>query len=126
MRNSMFHLVEMMVGGILFALALIYLTKQEKTLNGLVNVVNQNVLEPKEIYQQYKDNDASVVSSSELYAIVMGYREYPITINGYIVDANGENYEIYFSWIKKGSYQKNYDFDEDHEIIWVNYSYTGT
>lgn len=123
MRNSIIHLIEMIFGIILLALGLMYLFGQEKSLNRLINTVNDDVIDSKSIYQQSNDVDMNIVPNENLYAIVMGYREYPITIDGTEISADGTEYDYYFTLIKSGSYQRSYEFDSGHNIIKVNYTY---
>jgi hypothetical protein len=66
------------------------------------------------------------VSEDELYAIIMGYREYPIVIDGQIIDTDGNDYEYYFSLIRDGFYRKNYSYDTNHKVVQVIFTYAGT
>jgi hypothetical protein len=115
----------MIFGAILLAFGLIYLMKQENSLNRLINIVNEDVLENEVIYQQSNEQNMNLVSEETLYAIVMGYREYPITIDRTIIETDGTDYENYFTLIKEGYYQKIYEYDDYHNIKQVNYIYTG-
>lgn len=125
MRNSLIHVMEMIFGVILLAFGLIYLYEQEKSLNRLINIVNNEVVETNDIYQQSNDINENIISDENLVAIVMGYREYPITINEIEIDVDGMDYDYYFTLIKSGSYQRSYEFDAAHNIINVNYTYMG-
>lgn len=115
----------MIFGVILLAFGLLYLFGQERSLNRLIDTVNDKVVETKDIYQQDNDVKTNIVTDENLYAIVMGYREYPITIDGTEISKEGIDYDYYFTLIKSGSYQKSYDFDAVHNITKVNYTYIG-
>jgi hypothetical protein len=114
----------MIFGAILLLFGLIYLVSQEKTLNRLIDIVNTSVVEREDIYQQSSDIDVDLIRSDVLYAILMGYREYPILIDGTRIEVDGSDYEYYFSLIRKGYYSKSYQLDIDYNILQVNYVYT--
>lgn len=125
MRNSYIHMMEMIFAVILFAFGLIYLHEQEKSLNHLINMVNDEVIETKDIYQQRNEIDLNVLSDENLYAIIMGYREYPIIINKTEISMDGTDYDYYFTLIKEGNYQRSYEYDAVHNIIKVIYTHMG-
>jgi hypothetical protein len=129
MRGAFLHLIELICGIILLAFGLIHLFGQEKALNRLIATVNNDIVRTEGIAAQGLDAvmmNANIISDEMLYAIVMGYREYPIIINGTEIATDGMEYEYYFTLIKAGSYQRSYVFDEMHNIRKVNYTYIGT
>ena len=125
MRNTAIHMLETVFGAVLFALGLFHLTEQEKNLNLLVNTVKDKLMEDENIYQEYNLVDLNQVPREVLFAIVMGYREHPITIDGIVIGADDNDYEYYFALIKDGIYQKKYDYDANHNIIQVNFLHIG-
>ncbi len=116
MQSTVIHFLEMMVGAILLALGIIYLTIQAKSIEQMNNLISNHLMENEEIFQQENDNDINRISDGELYAIIMGYREYPIMIDGNLIEPEGTEYEKYLSYIQEGYYIKSYLFDSFHYI----------
>lgn len=125
MRHSVTNIFEMMIGAILIALGLFYLTAQCKAVDQLTDRVTETVIDNSGLYQQYNYVDINRVSKAELYAIVMGYHEYPIIIDGVFIPIDENNYEYYLSLIKNGYYIKSYEYDSKNEIIQIVYRYAG-
>lgn len=125
MNNAVEHMLEIIIGVILFVLAMIYLTSQNTDLNCLTDLVQENLIERDTIYQQEADSYPLFVTHTHLYAIMMGYREYPIMIEGRLLEANNSDYEEIISLIKEGNYEKHYEFNEYHEIQSVIFKYIG-
>lgn len=125
MRHSITTLIEMVVGGILLGLGLLYLISQEKAVERLIEVANEQVLREEEISEQSFAIGTNLVSDDELYAILMGYREYPIVIDGSVIPTDGADYTDYFTLIHNGVYIKSYVYDVDHDIVQIIFTYSG-
>ena len=126
MKNTVIHMMEMIVGAIILALGLFYLGKQDEDLNHLVNAVTGRILGTDNLKQDFNLIDLRQISDEALYAIVMGYREYPITIDGVLIKEDENEYEYYFTLIKDGYYNKNYEYEDgSHRIKQVNFIHTG-
>jgi len=125
MRNSVINVMEMLTGTIIFGLGLIYLAYQYEALSGLTERLTEKSTEDKNVIQQYNINTMGNVTHAEIYAAIMGYREYPIMVDNNIIPAAGSDYELYFSYIKKGLYKKQYKYDENRNIEIILYSYLG-
>jgi len=125
MRYSMIQIGEMIVGAILMGVALVYLSFQFKAINNLTGVVKNVVLEDESLYQQGDYIDIGSVSDEELAAVTMGYREYPIVIDGVVIKVDGVDYEYYLELIREGFYKKTYGLNAIHEIVQIVYTYVG-
>lgn len=116
----------MIIGAVIFALGMVFLLSNEVTLNKLTDIVNDKVIESGKILQQKNDIDIHLIPDEELYATVIGYREYPITIDGTVIEKEDTEYENYVALIKDGYYMKSYNYDTAHNICSVIFTYTGT
>ncbi len=125
MKNSVINLLEMICGALFLAMGLLYLGKQEKNLNHLISAVNRRLLETESIYPEYNVINGSQISKENLYAVIIGYREYPITIDGVLIPAEEQDYEYYFTLIRSRFYKKKYEFDENQRIKQVDFLSTG-
>ncbi|MGF7142536.1 hypothetical protein HNQ56_000954 [Anaerotaenia torta] len=121
MKNSVINLLEMICGAFFLAMGLLYLGKQEKNMNHLISAVNNMLLETESIYQEYNVINGSQISKEKLYAVIIGYREYPITIDGVLITAEEQDYEYYFTLIRSRFYKKQYEFDENQKIKQVDF-----
>lgn len=126
MRSGLVHIFEMMIGAILLAFGLYYLVSQVRTMNLMIDTVSNDVLENRDIYCQSNDMTIYEVSDEELNAVIMGYREYPIIIDGNLVHAEGTDYETYLSYISSSSYAKRYIYDSQRNIKQIVFSHRGT
>lgn len=126
MRYTLSNLSEIILGAIIFCLGLLYLTSQDRTTERLIDIVIERELEEDKLYQQQNEVDMGQVADEELYALVMGYREYPITIDGNVIPADGVDYESYFTLIREGYYTKQYVYDGQHHIYQIVFTYSGT
>jgi hypothetical protein len=120
------NIFDIIVGAILLGLGLLYLISQYRVTKELTDKANDIVLENNELYQQYSNIDGNLISDDELYAITMGYREYPIVIDGITIATDNDNYEYNLTLIKDGFYKKSYECNAENEILRIIYSYTGT
>lgn len=120
------NLYEIVVGAILIGLALMYIRYQQSALYALIDTVKANIVAEEKLYQQDDEINFNQVSHNELYTIIMGYREYPLIIDESYIPTNTNDFELYFSYIKRGYYEKSYGFDIYHRIETVIYSHTGT
>lgn len=125
MKNAVSHVYEMILGALLFILGMWFLVSNEKVIDRMTDIVNDKVIETQDLYQQTNDVNINMISDDELYAIVIGYREYPITIDGTLIEVDGFDYENYVTLIKEGIYIRSYVFNSVHNIIRVNYTYSG-
>lgn len=127
MRNTVITTIIMILGAFLTCLGLIYLKSQVETTNLLVEKVTNEVSGGNDnVYQQSSDANRSVVTEEELYAMIMGYREYPIIINGNKIDPEGEDFDTYITYITDGSYIKTYGYNSYREIEKIIITRTGT
>ncbi len=125
MRHTISELGEMLLGIIIFGLGLLYLTSQELTTERLINAANERALEEGGLYQQCNEIVTGLVPGKELYAVIMGYREYPITIDGEVIPPDGIDFERYFGLLKSGSYIKRYVYDTQHVLIRIDFNHSG-
>ena len=116
---------ELLIGALLLGLGLLYLTSQSRTTEGFIKIVENELIETEDLYGQYSTADINLVSSHELYAVIIGNREFPIVIDGNIIEPDKNDYSLYFSCIKEGKYNKSYRFDQKHNIIQIIYEYAG-
>ena len=119
------HIMELLVGFLMFGIGLMYLNREYLIVKELTNIVSDKVLDSQELYQQHNTESLKQMSSKELCAIVMGYREYPIVIDGTIMGIDAENYEDYLAIIQNGYYAKSYEYDSENKIIRIVYHYLG-
>jgi len=115
-------LTDMLLGAILFGFGMTYLFSGYRTINRLNNTILNKIMEQDNLYQQYSDATFDTISDEELYAVTMGYLEYPIVIDGteFAVDNTFDNFTI----IKDGYYQKSYEY-KNNTIVKVIYYYLG-
>lgn len=125
MRDSVIHVVELILGALLIGLGLLYLVSQQRSLSELTDLVTEQIIEDKNIYQQFNLMDINQASDKEVYAAIMGYREYPIMVNGFVIPSEGYDYELYFSHIRKGTYRKEYQYETNRRIAMIIYTYIG-
>ncbi len=126
MRSGMIHLIEMMIGAIVLAFGISYLVVQIGTMNQLLVMIGDKVLKTRDIYDQSSEIAIYEVSDEELYAMIMGYREYPIIIDGNLVKTDGTDYEAYSSYIKDDFYTKCYVYDSQHCIKQIVFNHRKT
>ena len=125
MKNAVSNVFEMILGAIVFTLGMMFLLSNERTLYEFTGIVNATNTQSEDLYEQNNDTDLFLTSDEELHAIVIGYREYPITIDGTVIEKDGDEYEQYITLIKDGYYRKSYDYDTTHNISSVRYTYQG-
>jgi hypothetical protein len=94
-------------------------------LTGLRDIISLQIIEDKKVYQQYYPATTMLISDEDLYASLMGYREYPIMIDDNIIPLKGQDYELYFTYIRTGSYRKEYQYDAYRNIEMIVYTYMG-
>lgn len=123
MRNTVTNIIELLIGAILMGLALVYLTSQYRALFNLTDIITQETIRDSSVFQQFSDISIKQISYEEVYAAIMGYREYPIMVDDKLIPENGYDYELYFSYVKKGLYNKEYRFDDKRKIIMIIYSF---
>ncbi len=126
MRNTVTNVIELLIGGILIGLGLLYLSSQYKALSRLTEIISKDIIEDNKLYPQYSFTNTNQVTDGELYSAIMGPREYPIMVDENPIPANGHDYGLYFTYIKTGDYKKEYYYDESRNIIMVVYSYLNT
>lgn len=117
MRNSVIHVIELILGALLLGIGLLYLASQHRALSRLTDIIALRRVEDNNVFQQYNITNINQVSDEEVYASIMGYREYPIMIDDNIVPVNGYDYALYFSYIKDGNYKKEYQYNESKGSI---------
>lgn len=119
------HMYEIVIGAVILGLGLLYLTYQSKAADRMIEVAKSEVIESGDLYQQYSAVDINLISYHELYAIIMGIREFPIIIDGNVVEVDGNDYNTYFSYIREGYYRKTYNYDAKHDIKQIVFTYSG-
>ncbi|CUH93234.1 hypothetical protein [Herbinix luporum] len=122
MDKAVTNIFEILIGAILFSLGLLYLVWHYQSLSNLSEYISQKIIEDDKIIRQYKLGEDKV-KDLEVYGAIMGYREYPIMVDGKLIPTNENDYDLYFSYIKKGYYKKDYLYDDNRCIIMVLYSY---
>lgn len=125
MRLSVINILELVIGAILLGAGLLYLTSQYRAVDHLSDIVNEKVLGNDEIYQQYQYIEISQVPDEQLYAFIMGYREYPIMIDGVTMSVDETDFERYLSLVKEGIYKKSYKCDSNNNIEKILFTYSG-
>ncbi len=125
MRNTIIHLIELIIGALLIGLGLLYLTSQSRSLSHLTDIITLHTLENNNVYQQYNLVNTMEVSDEEVCATIMGYREYPIMVDDNMVPLYGYDYELYFSYIRDGYYMKEYQYEAGRRIVMILYTYMG-
>ncbi len=126
MQSVIIRFFEMIIGALVLSVGLIYLLFQVKTMNQTTEFICDEVISNTDIYQQSNDISIHKVSDTELYAIIMGYREYPIIIEGHLIDPDGTDYETYISYIRDDYYWKSYEYDTEHLIRQIVFTNIGT
>lgn len=116
-------IIDLVIGAIIFGLGLLYLALQDRDMEKLTNTVNEALMEQENLYQQHSDININNISDEELCAIIMGYREYPIVIDGVIMLTDEMDSEKYLSMIKEGYYSKSYTYDSNNEMIQMIFKY---
>lgn len=124
-RVTTTNIIEMIIGAILLGLGLLYLSAQSRTVDRLIGIANEDVLAEGDLYQQFNNVDISQVSYEELVSIVIGYRDYPIVIDGHVIPTDGNDYDYYFTLISGGYYTKSYVFDAGHNLVQIIYTNSG-
>lgn len=108
-------------------LGLSYLKLQTETTNLFTEQIADQVADGNNnVYQQSSDVNRSIVSEEELYAMIMGYRDYPIIIDGKEISTEGDDVETYIAYLADGLYLKKYRYNSNHEIEKIIVTYTGT
>lgn len=126
MQRITAEIYEIVTGAVLLGLGLLYLTYRSNLADRYVAAVENEILENGDLYQEYSTVDLNLISSNELYAIIMGNREFPVIIDGNIIETDGNDYETYFSYIKEGYYRKTYNYDEKHNIKQIVFTYSAS
>ena len=126
MRNSLIYVIELTIGALFLGLGLLYLVSQYKALSRLTNTITLQTIEDNKAYRQYNITNSNEVSDIEVYAAIMGYRDYPIMVDEHIVPLNGHDYELYFSYVRDGNYyNKKYLYDTNRHISMILFTYIG-
>ena len=119
------EIYELVIGSIILGLGLIYLTFLLCSSDRLIKIAEEEVLDNEALYQQYSTVDIMLVTSYEIYATIMGTRDYPIIIDNKKIEVEGNDYNLYFSYIKEGTYKKTYNYDRYRNILQIIYQYSG-
>ena len=77
------------------------------------------------VIQQYNNTNIMQVTDKDVYVAIIGYRQCPIMVDANVIPLYGQDYELYFSYIKKGNYKKDYSYDADRNIIMIHFTYEG-
>lgn len=126
MQRSVTHIIEIIVGAILIGLGLLYLSSQYRVLSNLTDIVTLNITEDTKVIQQYDNANILHVSDKDVYTAIMGYRDYPIMVDdNVVIPLIGQDFDVYFSYIKEGRYIKDYSYNEDRNIVMILFLYQG-
>lgn len=120
------HIVELAAGGLILGLGLLYLTVRDNSAGRLTDNIKEYIIEKQDLHEQSYDINTDAVTDEELYAIVMGCRDLPISIDGSIIPPDGTDYSVYFLLIRSGNYHKSYLYDSNHNIMQIIYTYSGS
>lgn len=122
MRNAVTNIIELLIGAFLIGVSLLYLVLQYRALSNLTDIVTTSVLDESNVFQQFTSITMDQFTNEELYAAIMGYREYPIMVNENIIPIAGHDYEDYMSYIEDGIYKKEYRYDMERNIIMITFT----
>ena len=125
MHKNVTHIIEMLIGAIIIGLGLLYLSSQYRALSRLTDVLSQETIKDNNVLQQYNNTDILQVTDKDVYATIIGYREYPIMVDTNVVPLIGKDYGLYFSYVSNGNYKKDYRYDADRNIIMILFTYQG-
>ncbi len=120
------NLIETLLGAIILGLGLVYLAAQYQGTEKLSSIALEIELGNENLYQQYHKNSIRQISMEELYSVLIGFREYPISIDGTLIAPDDMDYTKYISLIKEGYYTKSYLYNDTRDIIMILYTYAGT
>jgi hypothetical protein len=123
MNRSYTNVFEILVGSVLIGLGLLHLTSQYRSLLSLNERISLEIIDDKYLYQENNIPKMDRINSEELCATIMGYREYPIMIDDKLIKLDESDYETYLTYIKKGQYKKEYQYDESRHLIMILYFY---
>lgn len=126
MVNIKNHLLELLIIIFIFGAGMLFLSNEYAVTKKLTDAFSSQILDEDYLYQQYNTLTTDNVSDEELCAVIMGYREYPMIIDGVIMKTNDENLEDYLDLIQPGYYKKSYQTDSNHEITNIIYTYLGS
>ncbi|NLJ95740.1 MAG: hypothetical protein GX321_01190 [Clostridiales bacterium] len=125
MQKNVTHIIEMLIGAILIGLGLLYLTWQQRALTRLMDAISLDIVQDSCVIQQYNNTNIMQVTDKDVYVAIIGYRQCPIMVDANVIPLYGQDYELYFSYIKKGNYKKDYSYDADRNIIMIHFTYEG-
>jgi hypothetical protein len=117
--------MEAILGAVILTVGLFHLMKQEEGLNTLIDTVNYSLLQQEELDQQPVEARNDLITNEEMVIVLTGYREYPINMDGTVIEVDDTDYDTYIALIKDGYYLKSYSYDTSRQINQVNYSYLG-
>ncbi len=123
MRRFIRHIIDMAAGALILGAGLFYLGARDRAAGRLMDYAKEHILDRDNLYEQSRDLSKEAVSYEELYSIIMGYRDYPISIDGSVIPPDGTDYTAYLLLVKSGSYKKSYLYDINHNIVQINYTY---
>jgi len=124
-KNPVIHVIEILLGVVLLCLGMMYLSSRQEALMRLTGSVIRGWTRDRSIVQQYNNSDIYKVADEEVCAAIMGYRQYPIMVDGMLIPADGYDYDLYFECIKDGYYRKEYRFSKEGHITMIMYTYIG-
>jgi hypothetical protein len=126
MRTAVANIIELLIGAILIGIGLLYLTSQYRALTRLTNTISQESIKDNKVFAQYNVVSIESFNDKEVYAAIMGYREYSIMVDENLIPADGHDYELYLTYVKLGKYRKDYRYSIDRHIIMIVYSFLDT
>ncbi|TAH70328.1 MAG: hypothetical protein EWM47_05595 [Anaerolineaceae bacterium] len=125
MQNTVTNVIELLIGAILMGLGLLYLASQYRALSYLTDLISQDTYEDRNVLQQFNEINIDRISDDEIYAAIMGCREYPIMIDDNLIPLNEHDYDLYFTYVRDGYYKKEYQYEANKRIVLILYSYNG-
>ena len=123
MQNSVIKIFELLLGALLIGLGLLYMMSHHNVLACLADAISLKTIEDINIYQQYSDANIKQITDEEVCGVIMGYREYPIMVDDNLVPLNGNDYTLYFTYLRDGYYKKEYQYDANRHIVMLLYTY---
>lgn len=120
------HLLELLLIIFFFGAGMLFLNGEYTATKKLIDAISSQVLKEDYLYQQHNTLTTDNVSDEELCALIMGYRDYPMIIDGVTMNPEEEKPEDYLMLVKSGYYRKSYRRDANNNITQIIYTYNGS
>ncbi len=107
---------------LVLCIGLYLLLFQTRIVSDMFDVV-RNQLKDEELYQQYYAEDIKIVAYAELVASLLNDLEYDIVIDGQLIKRNEHDIDKISGYsLEDGEYRKEYQYDENGNIILITYT----